>query len=84
MSHVMCVESVSMWRLSCRSCIVYSDSCSFVYGFVLYCEMENGALAELHLLTRCMRWAGDCGRRKSAKIYDSNRHFSACWLHLSV
>lgn len=20
--------------------IVYSDSCSFVYGFVLYCEME--------------------------------------------
>ncbi len=59
----------------------------FVMSFMaLYCTVKgNGTLAELHPLTRCIRWARDCGLRKSAmkaKIYDSNRHFQH--VHQSV
>lgn len=77
-SHVARVKSVSIWRLSCRwYCLQWFMQFCLWLCIVLW--NGNGALAELHLLTRGIRWAGDCGGRKSAmkaKIYDSNRHFS--------
>lgn len=86
-SHVASVESISMWRLSCCwNCLQWFMQFCLWLCIVLW--NGNGALAELHPLTRCMRWAGDCGRRKTAtkaRIYDSNRHFFlACWLHQCV
>lgn len=68
--------SVSMWHLSCCwYCLPW-----FVPFYLSLCiALWNGNGS--HPLTRCMRCAENRKSSMKAKIYESNRNFSACWLH---